>query len=866
MKVPINPQTNVPSGQVGYARAVDVGAGARALASVVSKYAEDAAQEAKKRELFEVQKLLVDETNALQLDFEAKTSAEPLGATDFTPRINSEYQLRHEDLANGLRERNFSEEAIQEFSTRLGTIRSQYVARAIDFQDKSAFAKVSTDISKMAIGLSQYATTNPGAVQSSLDELQVALQNSGLDEIEQLQAFEQNKQIILHGARQGFALQNPETIIGLFDPEDPLAPAGSSNIELTNLDAPRKAVADGFTAVGFRAPVIAGFLGNFDIEDGYTGKEGDGGNAGGIAQWTDERRDNFVAQYGKDPTKASVEEQVKFAVWEMQNPSEAGMTVDQRDAILNAKTAEEAAELIDKYYERSSGAHRSQRIEAAKKYVKVMAHADATVEQLETPGATVVTDENGLTGIPIIDLSTGPERMQMLAWAKSHKSESNSQERAGIEVTHQNAVNAYLTTGDYAGPKPSVEDYTRIFGPVVGPQKFAELSNAQETGKSIQQFKTLPVDQIETQVEALRPKDTASPTYTEELQAYNRAREAADGILKARADNPSGYLFSTFPNVAKQLQEADEPQERKVAYAAISEAYKKIGIAPDKRYLLTEQQAKELQDKYSGMSPAQKIRQLSEWSNELGELFDPFMRQMTINGHGAGADVVMHGLLRRHPNGFATMSQILAGQAILKDDPARRPNGGVVNTQFKDTLGSAISILNPAASRIYNEAAAAIYVANGGQTDGGTLTDPELYAKALRLAVGGFPDNEDSGIVDMTQGAVKDWTILPLRTTEQQFTNWVERLTPGTLERLSLERSPPLYRSGNPAPLEDIIDEGVFVAIAPNHYIIKMASDGNPLKTASGRNFVVRIVTGQPQNLPRGRPRINTPPLRGVGR
>lgn len=930
IRVPINPETRASTGQLGYARAVDVTAGHRALGQVVSEYGRQLQEEDKKRELFDVQRRLVDETNNLLTDFEQRKESAPLGAPEFTKTINDEYSARHEAMVGELRAAGYSEDAIQEFSTRLGTIRSQYVARAIDFQDKSHFAKVGDDIDQLAIGLSQYANNNPNAVQSALDELEVALQHSGLDPIEQKQAFQQKRELILQGARQGFALQNPDVVIGLFDPDDALAPPGTpSSMELTNLGEPQKAVANEFSAVGFKLAVVAGFLGNFEVEGGYEGAQGDSGSAGGIAQWRGSRRANFIAQFGKDPTEATHAEQAKFVVWEMQNPDEAGMTVEQRDAILNASTPEEAAELIDKYYERSSGEAREQRKEAAKLFVRTMEKADTTIASLTEDyavvepgnidvsqirpvqnadgtvstvqsitieqdgtfyvipsvidGKVVSNDEAvsafdrtrkhlggfatqqdadafaealhkseeqrvstgvspiGKTGIPILDMATGPERMQMLAWAKQYSGEKKSTERAGLEVTHQNAVNAYLTTGGYAGDPPDVERYTRIYGPVIGPQKFAELQNAEEVGQAIQQFKTLPNSAIQAQVERLRPKDTASPTYSEELQAYTRAREAADSVIKARDENPSGYLFSTFPAVAKQLADADSGVERRAAYLAVNEAYKRIGIEPNKRFLLTTEQANDLQEQYAAMPPKQKIAQLSQWNAELGELHEPFMQQLTKDGYGAGADAVMWSLLDNHPNGLSIMSQVLAGQQIIKEDPARKPSPETINSNFRNTLGSAISIMNPTASKIYNDAAAAIYVANGGQTESGELTDPDLYVDALRQAVGGRPKDENTGIVDMTQGAVKDWTILPGTISENQFTNWIERLTPGVLTRMSVEKTQPLYRTGNPVPLRDIIDEGVFVAVAPNKYIIKMASDGNPLKTSSGNNFVVQL-------------------------
>lgn len=112
---------------------------------------------------------------------------------------------------------------------------------------------------------------------------------------------------------------------------------------------------------GLPPAVVAGFLGNFEVEGGYTGARGDGGTASGIAQWRGQRRENFRKQYGKDPHQATAAEQAKFVAWELNNPQAAGMTVAQRDAILAARTPEEAAELIDRYYERSSGEHRERR-------------------------------------------------------------------------------------------------------------------------------------------------------------------------------------------------------------------------------------------------------------------------------------------------------------------------------------------------------------------------------------------------------------------------------------------------------------------------------------------------------------------------
>ncbi len=141
-------------------------------------------------------------------------------------------------------------------------------------------------------------------------------------------------------------------------------PMGTDNAPATT-NAPPGAVAATLKGGGLPDAVVAGFLGNFDVEGGYDGARGDGGSAAGIAQWRGDRQANFQRVIGKPVGEASHDEQAKFVLWEMQNPQAAGMTVAQRDAIMKADSPGQAAELIDKFYERSSGQHRSRRVAAA---------------------------------------------------------------------------------------------------------------------------------------------------------------------------------------------------------------------------------------------------------------------------------------------------------------------------------------------------------------------------------------------------------------------------------------------------------------------------------------------------------------------
>jgi hypothetical protein len=188
------------------------------------------------------------------------------------------------------------------------------------------------------------------------------------------------------------------------DPEWNLAPVaggagGGASGTPINLTQAHSTVASTLSGGGLSPQVVAGFLGNFEVEAGWNGAQGDGGTAGGIAQWRKERREAFIKRNGMDPTKAPMDVQAKHVLWELSTPEgrkAAGITDAQAQAILNAKTPQEAATLIDAHYERSDGKHRNQRILAAANFMTNL-NAGAT--------ATTTAIKNNVSGDPNTDLA-----------------------------------------------------------------------------------------------------------------------------------------------------------------------------------------------------------------------------------------------------------------------------------------------------------------------------------------------------------------------------------------------------------------------------------------------------------------------------
>lgn len=107
-----------------------------------------------------------------------------------------------------------------------------------------------------------------------------------------------------------------------------------------------------FTQNGWTREQAAGIVGNLQAESGPNMKTdalGDGGKAYGVAQWHPDRQAIFKKVNNKDIREAGFKEQLAFVNWELNNSEAAAGR-----ALKAAKTAEEAADLINRLYERSA--------------------------------------------------------------------------------------------------------------------------------------------------------------------------------------------------------------------------------------------------------------------------------------------------------------------------------------------------------------------------------------------------------------------------------------------------------------------------------------------------------------------------------
>lgn len=120
-----------------------------------------------------------------------------------------------------------------------------------------------------------------------------------------------------------------------------------------------------FVSKGWTPAQAAGFAANLEVESSFDPNAvGDGGRAYGIAQWHPPRQAAFEQWAGRPIRGSTVEQQLEFMNFELTQGTERGAG----NRIRQTTTPEQAAAIIDQFYERSNGHARARRMQLAASY------------------------------------------------------------------------------------------------------------------------------------------------------------------------------------------------------------------------------------------------------------------------------------------------------------------------------------------------------------------------------------------------------------------------------------------------------------------------------------------------------------------
>jgi hypothetical protein len=154
-----------------------------------------------------------------------------------------------------------------------------------------------------------------------------------------------------------------------------------------------------FMNKGYTEEQAAGIVGNLQGESGNFNKDvisgerrGDGGKAVGIAQWHPDRQAKFKEIMHKDLVGASLEDQLEFVDWELNNSHKSA-----GNDLRKQTTAEGAAKSVERKYEITAasmhGGHSSERVRNAEKLM-----GKSLPDKKETSSAKPVIKGVELTG------------------------------------------------------------------------------------------------------------------------------------------------------------------------------------------------------------------------------------------------------------------------------------------------------------------------------------------------------------------------------------------------------------------------------------------------------------------------------------
>ena len=780
------------------------------LARIAAEFGGIMKAEQQKREKFQISNQFIQETIQLQKDFAERQKNAPLGADGFTDKMLTDYEIRHHDLMETMRAGGYSADALDEMELRLLGLRENFVGQAINFQAGSYQKKVEVDVDNLSLNLSQIAGTHPNDINAVEEELSVAIDALPVDAVTKESLRAKYASNIRFAAGLGLAEQDPDAVIAALKGNGGDFSGYKKAVRAAESSGNDSAKAETSSALGryqFTEPTWKGLVARYP-NSGLTVDGRLEADQQEIAMdlFTKENAAKLT-RYGLPATDANL--YAMHFLGEGNGPKALLAADDQlvSDVISNGDS-----------------------VVAANKFLKGMTVGEFRKWTARKTGAKTFAAD-GKVGNSVLDLLDTQQRLQILSRAEAAVSQRNSDARASLDIIIGNAQAAYFNGEDYTGPMPDEAAFAAAYSdnPEAGRQKYTQLVEAKEVGGFIQTIKTTSNADIAAQLEELRPKDTASPTYEVESKTYEIAQQAAGRVMAARKEDAAAYVMQNYPAVADAWEGADTPEKRRIAYAKMYDAFNTLGIPYVDQKPMPKEFAEEMQLRFEQAGAPQKLDMMMSWTAEMGPLLPAGLDQLAKNGLPTEAYIA--GLVNSSPIHAATARDVLRGLEILKADKSKTPDYSITNQLFRSELGDAQMFLDPVAAQAINTSALALAVARGADPKN---MPQDAYAIALREVLGGMPGTDSGGITDSK-------TILPPLVSEEMFNNWKDELTDADLIENSYRGSGPAYMDGRPATAEDIIEGGTFFKVAPDIYMIRMDSDGGMLMQPDGSYYYMRI-------------------------
>lgn len=376
-----------------------------------------------------------------------------------------------------------------------------------------------------------------------------------------------------------------------------------------------------------------------------------------------------------------------------------------------------------------------------------------------------------------------PERVpQFVSSAATEINRQSAVYRSQIATTEGDHVTAYMN--GQPPPRPLTEaEYVKAYGPIEGPQRYANYQAIGVMGQDISALKLQTPEQIQATVERYRP-DPAQPGYELANKRFAAVVQAADSVNRARQEDPMLFAQQNRIGSAAQLNFNDQ-----AAFA--QELSRRTGVAQTMQQtygapfaLLSKAEAQTLNQGFQRMTSQQKLGYLNAIRTTVT---DPAAYRAIMQQVAPDSPVTaMAGIILQKQNPMVVpgwmndtvykqqdvAAIMLEGEALMNPTKGAKGEDGRpgktlpmpkeedIRSQFTNVVGRAFAA-DPNGANFAYQAVKAYYAGKSardgdvsGQLDSGRLKE------AVNAVVGGVSDINGKGEV------VRPWGM-----SEERFKN-----------------------------------------------------------------------------------------------
>lgn len=182
----------------------------------------------------------------------------------------------------------------------------------------------------------------------------------------------------------------------------------------------------------------------------------------------------------------------------------------------------------------------------------------------------------------------------------------------------------------------------------------------------------------------------------------------------------------------------------------------------------------------------------------------------------------------------AVASDIIRGQKRIEENPAIKEGIGATPRDLYDAFmrstGGALLDASPQQAQAIQDAALAHYVETVVARTGNTQFNQDAFANSVQAVLGGV---QGAPAIDSVNGQP---TVLPPGITGQQMEQAFSRMTVDDWTRLSEQRMPPRYVTGEVMSPEDLADEAMLRAIGGGKYRVMLPDGSYAITGQMGQN------------------------------